>query len=169
VDSSRRCTRNSCERPAAATLTYSYKDSTVVIGPLSVYAEPHTYDLCDRHAASVTPPRGWEVLRLTLPGAPREVDDLLALADAVRESPQARAEARAQAEAAQAALERADRGESGSDGADRNGADRNATTRNGSEHPGPELPTRVNRERMAPPVRTGGPGISRGHLRMLND
>ena len=164
MDSSRRCTRNSCERPAAATLTYSYKDSTVVIGPLSVYAEPHTYDLCDRHAASVTPPRGWEVLRLTLPGAPREVDDLLALADAVRESPQARAEARAQAEAAQAAPERADRGEAEGEATARNGAGRN-----GSEHGGPELPTRVNRERMSPPVRTGGPGISRGHLRMLND
>ncbi|MGJ9425525.1 DUF3499 domain-containing protein [Nesterenkonia halotolerans] len=148
MDSSRRCTRNSCERPAAATLTYSYKDSTVVVGPLSVYAEPHTYDLCDRHAASVTPPRGWEVLRLNLPGAPKQVDDLLALADAVRESPEARAAARA-------------RSQEQSSGQHHDAADPRPAE--------PELPARSNRERMAPPARTGGPGISRGHLRLLDD
>nr|WP_274617605.1 DUF3499 domain-containing protein [Nesterenkonia sp. AY15] len=155
VDSSRRCTRNSCERPAAATLTYSYKDSTVVVGPLSVYAEPHTYDLCDRHAASVTPPRGWEVLRLTLTSAPKQEDDLLALADAVRESPEVQAawalaqEAQRQAEQSGQSAPAAERG-----------------TERGAE---PELPTRSTRDRMARPVRVGGPGISRGHLRMLDD
>nr|WP_246310419.1 DUF3499 domain-containing protein [Nesterenkonia sandarakina] len=144
----RRCTRNSCERPAAATLTYSYKDSTVVVGPLSVYAEPHTYDLCDRHATSVTPPRGWEVLRLTLSSAPKQEDDLLALADAVRESPEVQAAwalaQKAQREAEQSGHE-AERAEE------------------------PELPMRSSRDRMAPPVRAGSPGISRGHLRMIQD
>ncbi|MGJ9406962.1 DUF3499 domain-containing protein [Nesterenkonia aurantiaca] len=156
MDSSRRCTRNSCERPAAATLTYSYKDSTVVVGPLSVYAEPHTYDLCDRHAASVTPPRGWEVLRLTLSSAPKQEDDLLALADAVRESPEVQA-AWALAQKAQREAEQSGQTDRSSQG---------PMAERGSE---PELPTRSTRERMAPPVRAGGPGISRGHLRMLED
>ncbi|WP_300342229.1 DUF3499 domain-containing protein [Nesterenkonia sp.] len=88
MDSKRRCTKSSCDRPAVATLTYSYADSTIVVGPISVYAEPHTYDLCAGHADSVNPPRGWEVLRLDYPsGAEDAGDDLLALAEAVREHP----------------------------------------------------------------------------------
>lgn len=90
VDSKRRCTKSGCERPAAATLTYSYADSTIVVGPISVYAEPHSYDLCAPHADTVNPPRGWEVLRLDYSAAQQAAgDDLLALADAVRE-PRAR-------------------------------------------------------------------------------
>ncbi|GAA1808033.1 DUF3499 family protein [Nesterenkonia flava] len=86
MDSKRRCTKTSCDRPAAATLTYAYKDSTIVVGPISLYSEPHTYDLCSDHADRVNPPRGWEVLRLDYSGTtPAEGDDdLLALADAVR-------------------------------------------------------------------------------------
>jgi hypothetical protein len=71
-----------------ATLTYAYSDSTAVVGPLATYAEPHSYDLCELHAAGLTAPRGWEVLRLDIDaerGAPG-VDDLAALADAVREA-----------------------------------------------------------------------------------
>ena len=71
-----------------ATLTYVYADSTAVLGPLATYAEPHCYDLCDQHAGSLTVPRGWEVLRLAMPATPSGPgpDDLLALADAVREA-----------------------------------------------------------------------------------
>jgi hypothetical protein len=71
-----------------ATLTYVYADSTAVLGPLATYAEPHCYDLCEQHAGSLTVPRGWEVLRLALPATPAGPgpDDLLALADAVREA-----------------------------------------------------------------------------------
>ncbi|GAB3570515.1 hypothetical protein GCM10027344_36380 [Spelaeicoccus albus] len=68
------------------TLTYVYADSTVVLGPLSTYVEPHSYDLCADHASRFTAPRGWDVLRLD-PGsepAARSHDDLLAIADAVR-------------------------------------------------------------------------------------
>jgi hypothetical protein len=71
-----------------ATLTYVYSDSTAVLGPLALHAEPHCYDLCAQHAERLTAPRGWEVVRL----APEVVDpgpshdDLLALADAVREA-----------------------------------------------------------------------------------
>ena len=71
-----------------ATLTYVYADSTAVLGPLATYAEPHCYDLCAEHAERLTAPRGWEVLRLApdaLAAGPSD-DDLLALADAVREA-----------------------------------------------------------------------------------
>ncbi|NJC21754.1 hypothetical protein BJ994_000830 [Arthrobacter pigmenti] len=71
-----------------ATLTYVYADSTAVLGPLATYAEPHSYDLCTLHAERLTVPRGWEVLRLALPSGRPEPnpDDLLALANAVREA-----------------------------------------------------------------------------------
>jgi hypothetical protein len=69
-------------------LTYVYSDSTAVLGPLATYAEPHCYDLCAQHAERLTAPRGWEVVRLapevTQTGPSH--DDLLALADAVREA-----------------------------------------------------------------------------------
>jgi hypothetical protein len=71
-----------------ATLTYVYADQTAVVGPLATVPEPHTYDLCEEHAVRLTVPRGWDVVRhegeFTLP-APA-IDDLLALADAVREA-----------------------------------------------------------------------------------
>lgn len=65
-----------------------YADQTAVLGPLATYAEPHAYDLCERHSERLTAPRGWEVIRLITdvadPGP--TPDDLLALADAVREA-----------------------------------------------------------------------------------
>lgn len=85
MDSKRRCTKASCEASAVATLTYSYADSTVVVGPISVYAEPHSYDLCTAHADAVSAPRGWEVLRLDYASSQGDDGDLLALAEAVRE------------------------------------------------------------------------------------
>jgi hypothetical protein len=59
-----------------------------VLGPLSTYAEPHAYDLCELHSERLSAPRGWEVLRLAPdPHAQGpSSDDLLALADAVREA-----------------------------------------------------------------------------------
>jgi hypothetical protein len=64
-----------------------YADMTAVVGPLATYAEPHAYDLCDPHSERLSAPRGWEVLRLAHddPHGPSG-DDLLALADAVREA-----------------------------------------------------------------------------------
>ena len=59
-----------------------------MLGPLATYAEPHCYDLCAEHSDRMTAPRGWEIVRLApdpdalLPTS----DDLLALADAVREA-----------------------------------------------------------------------------------
>jgi hypothetical protein len=68
-------------------LTYVYAESTAVVGPLATFSEPHSYDLCEFHAERLTVPRGWEVLRLVQddPHA-HSSDDLLALADAVREA-----------------------------------------------------------------------------------
>ena len=84
----RRCSRTACTRPAVATLTYVYSDSTAVVGPLATYAEPHSYDLCEVHAHGLTAPKGWEVVRLDIEASSMVpgVDDLEALADAVREA-----------------------------------------------------------------------------------
>lgn len=59
-----------------------------MIGPLATYAEPHTYDLCPAHAEGLTAPRGWEIVRLSGDYVEPEPshDDLLALANAVREA-----------------------------------------------------------------------------------
>ncbi|BBY43735.1 hypothetical protein A5765_03510 [Mycolicibacterium celeriflavum] len=82
----RRCCRPGCPHYAVATLTFVYADSTAVVGPLATVAEPHSWDLCVVHAGRVTAPRGWELVRHAgpLPSHPDE-DDLVALADAVRE------------------------------------------------------------------------------------
>jgi len=65
-----------------------YSDQTAVLGPLATYAEPHAYDLCHPHSERLSAPRGWEVLRLAPDPAAAgpTTDDLLALADAVREA-----------------------------------------------------------------------------------
>ena len=70
-----------------ATLTYDYKDSTVVLGPLATAADPNSYDLCDEHA----------VVRLAtnFEPAPPSGDDLLALVDAVRRAAEAGRDAQA--------------------------------------------------------------------------
>jgi hypothetical protein len=67
-------------------LTFVYLDSTAVVGPLATAREPHSWDLCVGHAGRITAPRGWELVRHAgpLPTHPDE-DDLVALADAVRE------------------------------------------------------------------------------------
>jgi hypothetical protein len=84
----RQCSRPSCAQPAAATLTYVYGDSTVVVGQLSAQAEPHSYDLCAAHAARFSAPRGWDVVHIQQEYIDRgpSNDDLDALARAVREA-----------------------------------------------------------------------------------
>lgn len=81
------CTKPSCPRAAVATLTYDYHDSTAVLGPLSTSLQPHTYDLCDHHAETLTVPRGWQVVRLQtrFDPAPPSSEDLLALVEAIRD------------------------------------------------------------------------------------
>ena len=86
----RRCSRTGCPDSAVATLTYVYSDSTAVVGPLATVSEPHSWDLCVSHAGRITAPRGWELVRHAgpLPTHPDE-DDLIALAEAVREGREA--------------------------------------------------------------------------------
>ena len=86
VNVPRRCCRPGCPHYGVATLTFVYSDSTAVVGPLATAREPHSWDLCVGHAGGITAPRGWELVRHAgpLPTNPDE-DDLVALADAVRE------------------------------------------------------------------------------------
>jgi Protein of unknown function (DUF3499) len=87
VNVPRRCCRPGCPHYAVATLTFVYSDSTAVVGPLATAREPHSWDLCVSHASRITAPRGWELVRHAgpLPTHPDEDDELVALADAVRE------------------------------------------------------------------------------------
>lgn len=62
--SKRPCSRTGCPTEAVATLTYVYADSMAVLGPLSQKAEPHSYDLCERHAERLSAPQGWQIIRL---------------------------------------------------------------------------------------------------------
>lgn len=64
VAKARLCSRQTCTREAVFTLTYSYADSSAVIGALSQVREPHAYDLCEFHSSRLTAPQGWEVVRV---------------------------------------------------------------------------------------------------------
>lgn len=85
--SGRPCSRVSCRAAATMTLTYIYADSRAVLGPIATFSEPHAYDLCERHAARLTVPNGWSVEReaISSEGVGPTEDDLMAIADAVRE------------------------------------------------------------------------------------
>ena len=69
-------------------MTFVYADSTAVLGPLADVHVPGAFELCVEHARRTSVPRGWDVIRLPMEDAPSArmpKDDLLALADAVRE------------------------------------------------------------------------------------
>ena len=82
---SRCCSRTACKQSPVYTLTYVYKDSTAVLGPLALYGDPHSWDLCEMHAARLVVPRGWDVVRLPPDPAQERADDLEALANIVRD------------------------------------------------------------------------------------
>ncbi len=83
---SRCCSRTACKQSPVYTLTYVYRDSTAVLGPLAAYVEPHCYDLCEKHAARLVVPRGWDVVYLPADPAQERANDLEALANVVREA-----------------------------------------------------------------------------------
>lgn len=65
-----------------------YAERTAVLGPLGPSREPGAYDMCAEHAEALSAPVGWEVIRLPGiddPAPAPPVDDLMALAAAVRE------------------------------------------------------------------------------------
>jgi hypothetical protein len=88
VSGVRLCSKVKCGSSATWTLTYVHADACVVIGPLAMRAEPGAHDLCSFHAERLTAPQGWELIRLGGGEAAteRSRDDLLAIADAVREA-----------------------------------------------------------------------------------
>lgn len=134
-----------------ATLTFVYSDSTAVVGPLATAREPHSWDLCVGHAGRITAPRGWDLVRhagplLSEPTHPDE-DDLVALADAVREG---------------GPVERG--GPYGGSGAPRNGFDGFADAH---LHHGGSQATAPSSSVLAPPEHRSG--RRRGHLRVLPD
>lgn len=57
----RKCTRQGCVHPASATLSYQYARSLVWLDDLSEEADPHCYDLCEKHADRTRPPSGWHL------------------------------------------------------------------------------------------------------------
>ena len=59
-----------------------------MVGPLAAFSEPHSYDLCEAHARGLTAPRGLDLVRHEgeFDPQPPNVDDLVALAEAVREA-----------------------------------------------------------------------------------
>ena len=88
VRTGRGCSRSTSRAMATMTLTYIYADSTAVLGPLATFAEPHAYDLCEFHARKLTVPNGWSVIKeeISQSGSGPTEDDLMAIADAVREA-----------------------------------------------------------------------------------
>jgi Protein of unknown function (DUF3499) len=58
---SRQCSRPTCASPAASTLTYQYASSQVWLDGLTIERDPHSYDLCDRHADRLRVPAGWRL------------------------------------------------------------------------------------------------------------
>ncbi len=83
----RGCSRVGCRSAATMTLTYIYAESMAVVGPLATFNEPHAYDLCAVHGERLKVPHGWSVIKQELSGeehGPSD-DDLMAIADAVRE------------------------------------------------------------------------------------
>jgi hypothetical protein len=51
----------------------------VVLGPLSIAHEPHTYDLCAIHAERLSAPQGWQVVRHQVIGEPQGLGGTLDL------------------------------------------------------------------------------------------
>lgn len=81
----RRCCRPGCGRPAIATLVYAYSEKTAIVGPLTAVAEPHAWDLCQRHSENISAPVGWDLVRIDQVSVDDE-EELTALANAVKEA-----------------------------------------------------------------------------------
>ena len=57
----RQCSRTACGDPAAFVLSYDYGRRLAWLDVISGPREPHSYDLCARHAAGVSVPNGWRL------------------------------------------------------------------------------------------------------------
>ena len=87
VQGGRGCSRAGCRSVATMTLTYVYSESVAVVCPLATFSEPHAYDLCSLHGSRLKVPHGWSVIKqeLDVENQGPTDDDLMAIADAVRE------------------------------------------------------------------------------------
>jgi hypothetical protein len=126
-----------------------YKESTAVLGPLATYTDPHSWDLCEKHAARLVVPRGWDVVRLPPDPAQERADDLEALANVVREARAPR----------QPAPDRI--------GPDRTVPDRTGRNDRGAAQPRPAAAAPSPRPATAEPVGQGVEVGRRGHLRVV--
>jgi hypothetical protein len=153
VNVPRRCSRPGCPHYAVATLTFVYADSTAVVGPLATSREPHSWDLCVGHAGRITAPRGWELVRHSGPlaAAQPEDDDLIALADAVREGGSDRASPASEWYAQPGAPEVGPAADPG------------------GHHPGDRTSASGGVLASSSGHHSGGNGRRRGHLRVLPD
>lgn len=57
----RQCSRTGCSEPAVSTFAYQYGRSLVWLEDLHRDRDPHCYDLCERHAARLKVPAGWQL------------------------------------------------------------------------------------------------------------
>ncbi len=57
----RQCSRPTCSDAAVVTLTYEYRSSHAWLDVLTPERDPHGYDLCRRHAVTLTVPLGWHL------------------------------------------------------------------------------------------------------------
>jgi hypothetical protein len=57
----RHCARPGCSNPAAATFAYDHTARTVWLDDTADEPHPSMYDLCRRHATSMTVPQGWQL------------------------------------------------------------------------------------------------------------
>jgi hypothetical protein len=150
---SRCCSRTACKQPPVYTLTYVYKDSTAVLGPLAGYVDPHSWDLCEMHAARLVVPRGWDVVRLPPDPAQERADDLEALANVVRD------------------VSRAERASGERAGIERATAERGSAQARPAVQPRQAVPGRPSvaapRPAAAEPVGQGVEVGRRGHLRVV--
>lgn len=58
----RSCARPGCGSAATATFDYNYAAQTVFLDVLADEAHPAHYDVCRRHADSMTVPKGWTLV-----------------------------------------------------------------------------------------------------------
>lgn len=58
----RTCRRNTCHRPAVASLTFRYDAAEVRLDDLVEEPHPQRWDVCAGHAATLTVPLGWTFL-----------------------------------------------------------------------------------------------------------
>lgn len=61
MDAGRQCSRTGCAEPAEVSLSYDYARRSAWLDVLTEVRDPHSYDLCRRHAERVSVPHGWSL------------------------------------------------------------------------------------------------------------